>query len=173
MPYKQYTDIAILASNFLDTVGDGSGLIEMAVDGSSVPVDYHITPKSDFVLLLNKLTITVRDFGNFAAEGFAAGDVLPNGVNIGVTRKGIFTPFNQEVSIKSNADWAAYAAAHTYDTVGNGDNYLYVEYSFIAEGAPYLLVHDDKFTVRIQDDLSGLEGMTIRVGCVTAPKVFR
>src|SRR4026208_1215900 len=72
-----------LVRQFLSTVGDGTGTVNAAVDGSSVAANYKIVPASGREYRIDSLTVFLEDNAALLGDAFA-GATMTNGIRIQV-----------------------------------------------------------------------------------------
>lgn len=125
---------------------------DMAVDGSTTPVDFIFTA---VVLSFIERTMVVITDGltDFTSSNFGAiSGGLANGVEILIDSDGVEIPL---ALWKTNLD----ISLTMFDFTNPFKNGAYVgRWTFSKDtGEPYALRPDDKFIVRIQDDLTGLD----------------
>ena len=161
-----------LATRFMDTIGDGTGAIEMNVNGAVTPVDYMITCPLGETYELHQALITIQDSGSFLADVYGSITALTNGVRV-ITSRPTRSPVEQDITaqlpIKTNADWIAYMQdVMIYDFAG-GDRIMSCRFPFVAEGAALRLGPGDSLIVRIADDLTGITKQHIRIGLTEYP----
>jgi len=69
-----------LITKRLDTVGDGSGPFNMAVNGSTSPIIFRIKPPAGEVWRIASWNIYVQDSGAFDASKWGNGITIQNGI---------------------------------------------------------------------------------------------
>ena len=163
--YDSFRGTSIYATRFMDIVGDGSGSIDMHVNGAVIPVEFKVTATAKQVLLLERIIIYIKDTGAMDSGKYGNGLVLTNGIHLKVVR----TDATEEVltvqkPILINADWAAYCHDLSVHSFGLGDNVLTARWTFNKDGAAIKLAPGDSLVCVIADDLTALTGHKIRVG---------
>lgn len=152
-------------SAFLDTVGDGSGSINMNVNGSSTPVYFKVTAGVRETILVNRLLLHLGDAGVLDAGKYGNSIVLTNGIEVGVLRAGeVQLNLTKGHPIITNADWAAFCYDVNDLGFGLGDNFLAVRWTFTKDGEAIRLDEGDSFFIKISDDLTGLTAHHCRLG---------
>jgi hypothetical protein len=149
--------------NYLDTYFLDGSTRDMAVDGSTTAVEYAYTVPAGNVLMATMVNIDIEDGTNaFDPEKFGAiGGGLSNGVEISITPSG---ESKQVIElIKTNRELGTLF----YDLVGffkkDGD---YIGRWSLARDVGckgYYLDEGDKFSVLIQDDLSGMDYLSFKL----------
>ncbi len=140
---------------YLDTVGNGTGSSDGAVDASGADVVLKYVPTKG--VKIHRMLVFIRDSGAIQAERYGA---ISNGLTNGILM--IATDGTESVDlmgglpVKSNADWSR----NCYDmqplTFGSGDNFVNVRWTFAKSGIPLIMEAGDSLEVTLQDDLSGL-----------------
>jgi hypothetical protein len=153
-------------ATFLDTVGDMSGSINQAVDGSVTPVNFMFTVPAGYIYYVHRAIITLKDAGTFDVEKYGNGITLANGVILGSIRDGAVVDATFQKPIMSNGDWAAYAYDLTFHTEGTGENVAAISYEFERDGQPVMIHEGGSFLMQIRDDLTGLTEQQARIAGV-------
>jgi len=154
--------------SFMDSVGDGTGLINMAVDGSVTPMYFKVTAGFRETLLINRLMIQIGDAGTLDAGQYGNRVILANGIELGVERDGeVILDLTKGLPVKTNADWAAYCYDVSAIAFGAGDNYIAVRWTFIKDGKALRLDEGDSFFIKIQDNLTPLNRHNCRLGMLS------
>jgi len=160
------------SSRFLDTVGDKSGTINMAIDGSLTPVDFITTAAANETVAIARMVPLVQDSGAFDAAKYGNGLVLTVGLTGRILRvDGTVELLFDQKSIKTNGDWTAYCFDNNYLKYGIGDELSVFRYTFTKDGAPIYLYPKESFIITVNDDLRGLTYHTIRIGCTSIYRV--
>ena len=115
----------------------------------------HYTVPEGKILLIDRLIVFIEDNGNFSAGGYGNLAELSNGIIDGTTKDGVFT-HSGDVAITSVGDWAALGHDLNYQSFGTSPNFLTIRYTFTNEGAPLMIPSGQSFTIRCNDDLTGL-----------------
>jgi len=158
-------------ATFLDTVGDLTGVIDQAVNGSITPVDFLYTVPEGYVYYVSRLIVTITDTGKFDAAKYGNGLVLTNGLLIGTLNNlGVVNDATAQLPIKQNSHWAAYAYDLSFHSEGAGDDVAVASYSFQEDGLPLALSAGNSFLLRVRDDLTALTHHTARIGGVLVKK---
>lgn len=65
---------------FLDTVGDGTGSRDAAVDGSNTPIQFKLTSEPGRSIELDRFTVYITDRGNLLPDKYGKDIVMTNGI---------------------------------------------------------------------------------------------
>jgi hypothetical protein len=144
----------------LDTVGDGSGATNQAVNGSSTPVKFLIKPPVTEKYILKRLNLHAIDSNWNNAGFYGAIALLANGIRIYIENdEGIIKEYTSNFKIQRTHDWALLAGADV-TTIGNaGADPLVVRWTF-ASGYSNITLDgskNERFVMEIPDNLSGLD----------------
>lgn len=172
MPRLNYDHLNIMGqfgSGFLDSVGDGTGSIDMNVDGSTETKEFMVTAPDGYAYILHRLIWYMADTGSFDSGGFGNGSALTNGIDF-ILRDGVDVTLTKNLNIKKNSHIAAYSYDMTRHNWGSGDEFLVARFTFDRDGASLLLNPGDSFVSEIKDDCSILTEFHVRIG-MTAVKV--
>lgn len=145
---------------------ENGGSSDMAVDGSSTPVEFKIAPGAGEEFFLDHIGLIIRDNGNLNPDNFGALTALTNGVlvefKIDGTDQTVFT-------IKENWEVALH-----FSTGGNmvGESNGFLNDKNIFAGNIALTAKDitlngddnDELKVTIQDNLTGLTFFQMSAG---------
>lgn len=165
---------ATLGTTFMSTNGDGTGLVNQAVNGSVTPVDFKVSAGEGDNFEIHTATVVITGATNFHADRYGDLIGLSNGVQILTNRPTRSTPLRDItalVPIRNNSQWIVYVPdveLHTFS--GSGNTVLTCSFNFDEAGLPLRLGSGEEFIVRIRDDLSGLVSQYIRVGLTRAPR---
>jgi hypothetical protein len=168
--------MASFAPRFMDTVGDGSGSINLNVDGSVTPVIFRIAPAPGQILFLSRIIFFLEDAGSIDSGGFGNGAALTNGLDfrfrydVGLPSEGSY-PDPTFFPIKKNIDWAAYCYDVQTYTWGQGNEGLGARYTFARDvngndsQLPWLAdSRKEEFQIVVRDNLSTIVDIKCRVG---------
>ncbi len=141
----------------LDTVGDGSGTTNMAVDGDPTPVIFKIKPAAGQIFQVSRLIIYISDNSSFDSGGWGAlgGSPLTNGCIIKKIQNGV----TYEVEpLTSNGQLAALMYDTSHESYGSGAEFLVGRLTFTKFGGEIRLKGDngDELQFVIQDDIDAL-----------------
>ena len=140
---------------YLDTVGNGTGSTDGAVDGSGTDVVLKYTAVEETQIA--RMIVHIRDNAAFRASYYGAiSGGLTNGILVQVTDASGTIDLCAGVPIKANAGWSRVCYDVSYLDFGAGDNFLGVRWTFAKSGRPLVLEPTDVFSVTIQDDCSTL-----------------
>lgn len=154
------------ASRFLDTVGDGTGSINMAVNGASTPVVFKYTAPEGYRAIINRIIIAIKDSGSIDSGLYGNGEALDNGVTFGIIDKNgvLIDDMTYQLPIKVNTDYQSYCHDVTLSSFGSGDSTLTARYTFTKDGAPITIESGNSYAFFINDNLFDLSFHTVRVG---------
>lgn len=170
LPYSKRNIEGRYASRFVCTNGDGTGSIEMNVDGSVTPVDFKITAGANQLLIIHRMLPHILDDGPLDAGYYGKNLILTNGIHL-ITEKFVDGVLTETVAtyqypIRKNVDWGAYCYDVQNIAFGGGVDSLLARYTLDKDGAPFALYPGESFIVRIADDLTQLVGQHARAGMV-------
>ena len=139
---------------FLSTVGDGTGVTEMA----TTPATYKIVPAAGVEYRLERMLIKIVDAAKFSGDQyFGVGAALTNGILVAVKdASGTITNYTP-APIKTSADWGLLAGPDVALTdVTAGEDMLIIRWTFAKGGGPIILSGDDGMwlEMQIQDTLA-------------------
>ncbi|MCP4660978.1 MAG: hypothetical protein GY856_36720 [bacterium] len=149
-----------LLHRYLDTVGDGSGTKNAAVDHSGAAEEYMLEPPDD-IFRVTKLWVFIRDGAAFNANGYGgiSASPLTNGINVKVKdSSGDVLDLLHAVPVKCNAHWLHHGTMETLSPFGTGDDLMVVTLDFAATGTVVRLnsALDEYLAVILEDDFSAL-----------------
>jgi hypothetical protein len=147
-----------LLRQFLSTVGDGTGTVNGAADGSSVAVNLKIVPASGVEYRLESLTVLLEDNAALVGDAFA-GATMTNGIRIQVLNGDDVATLNVDagLAIKRIADFLQLGFVQSGDStqLAAGTN-KFAAYK-LTFASPVVLNGSTptRLNVKIQDNLSG------------------
>ena len=153
----------------VDTVGDGSGNSNMAVDGSITPVVFKISPGEGETIKLARIMIYVEDSGAFDADKWGNGITLANGIDFKVSKNGVVSDL-LGFSIKSSGEMASICHDINHESFGIGNEFVSFRWTFEKAGSKIslrgsgLILGDavnDELQLIVNDDLRGLVKMYV------------
>ena len=151
-----------LISRYLDTVGDGSGVKNGAVDHSGAAVEYKIAPPSGHVYQIARLIVSIEDNAAFDSGGY--GGITPTAAltnGISVLKKDddeTMVDLTDGIPVKTNAGWATLCHDFIEHGFGSGNVIGTARWTFAQSGEPVTLdgrLHE-YLCVVLNDDLSDL-----------------
>lgn len=155
---------------FLDVNGDGTGSIDMNTDGSTVPVDFRLLCPPKRTLYLEDISVFLQDEGNFTAAGYGSLATLGNGIALSIkTSSGTILDVTDQLPIRSNSDWLAYAFKTESYNFSAGQSVLSFNYNLNQSGKPLTLGPGMEWFATVRDNLSALTAHYIRVAYVEVP----
>lgn len=151
---------------FADTVGDGTGDNNMAVDGSTTPVTFRCKPASGVIYRVARIIISVRDTGAFDSGGWGnlGSTPLTNGMLAQVIWNGTTNVLTNE-PVQSHIDLAALSYDVSHHNWGSGDEFVVFRFTFTKAGQYIRLDGDtnDELQFLVRDDLTDLVQQRISV----------
>ncbi len=144
----------------LDTVGDGSGTIDQAVNGAVTPVIFKIAPPAGVKYTFKRINIVAASGNWNRADQYGAAGTLSNGIKVYVGNTlGVTKDFTLKKTITAWPLWGLLAGSDIPTTGGVGSDSLSVRWTFAKGRQDFQLDGDqgDYFAIEIQDDLSGLD----------------
>ena len=154
-------------SQFLDTVGDGTGNINMAVDGTdsvTYPNGYasfKVTVPVGRSYFLTRMIGAVETDGRFASGGFGTGPILSNGIEIWrcgnpVSPERPDYEWTYQHKIQTNIDYGHYCYDVNVTEWSNSYQSLLWRYTITkdAVGGTFWLREGESLCCRISDDLA-------------------
>lgn len=136
---------------YLDTVGDGSGSINM----NTAAVAYLLKPPAGITYCVYRLNIMYTDSGALDAAQYGNNITVTNGITIEKMdgADATLTSFTAQTPIQKNIHWVALAGIDVFSIDwGTGDNGLGIRWSIAKSGSPLILNGDNgeylKFDVR-------------------------
>jgi len=153
-------------SQFLDTVGDGSGTTSAIGDYSSVPGVFKISPAAGEVFSIARMLVYIEDAGTISADEYGNLAALTNGVKVSGFRDSVEqVALTGQVNIKTNSQWGRICYDSNPLTYGNGNNIIVARWTFSKSGRPIILQGDelDDLRVTLTDNLTGLIDHTFLV----------
>lgn len=149
-------------SQFLDTNGDGSGDIDMGVDGDTTQTEFFIEPPAGEIYTLKKANLLIIAT-TFADSSKYAGQTLtePQGIKIYVERDGTEAKnYTYGRNITTTYEWGLLAGLSNRLEDAVFSNPFNAEWVFSESGGDILLYGGsgsytpDRFVVQINGDLS-------------------
>jgi len=144
---------------FADTVGDGTGSTNAAVDGSSTAKDYMLRPLTGHYLKVARMIVSIEDAGTFDSASYGNGISMTNGISVGV--------FDAETDVlkqdllggepvKTNADWVRHCHDLSLHNFGTGNPVATIRWTFEKSGDFIYLSNDEYLKISIRDNLTAL-----------------
>lgn len=135
--------------------------IEATGDYSSVAKSFVYEVPVGFRLEVHRLLIHIEDSGGMRAEHYGTlGEALTNGIIVeSLTSDDVLdVDMTDGHPIKTNANWSAVCGPDHVALFewGAGDELLGAVWHFSDSGRPFVVPATEHFTVRVQDDLTGL-----------------
>jgi hypothetical protein len=151
-------------SRFLDTVGDGSGSPNIAVDGSVTPVVFRLTASPPgHTHYLFTAHYCMEWSGAYDAEDFGGNGPLSNGLLIGKEDpEGTFYDVFKGQPLRHNHEFFRYFAGTTVDKTLSL-NTLMADFRAGEIGAPFVLRPGWSLVIVVQDDLTATSWFSCHV----------
>lgn len=165
---------------YLDTVGDGSGNVNMNVDGSSTPVDFYLIPDpARGFLKVSELMFYIEDAGTVKqADLFGALAALSTGIQLGVynlsaeLQQDVFASlgatFPAAGFVKDHGDFRSLFWDIEFSDFASGNAWVCATHNFSNDRSGPLFIQGNDIHVplqthvlscRVNDDLTGLINM--------------
>ena len=158
----------ILASRYIDEVGDGSGNKNMVGDYSATPKEFLLKPAENEIYYLTRMLPFVVDSGSFDSGSYGNGITLVNGIDIFVRRGGVrIIDITAGLPILKNTEWNRLCYDVAISTYGSGNESLAARYTFTKENPKGIVLdgkNGDELVCLLNDDFSDLVEHYIRVG---------
>jgi hypothetical protein len=160
-----------LLFQLLDTVGDGSGSTDGAVDASSVDVDLKLTVPANRVYSVEELVISIEDnaaivddgYGAIAAGGLTEGCLLRVKDAAGTVLKDLLAG----LTMKRTMDWNQLVTRLIKSAGTNFAYYIHIEFQ-----TPIVLAQGHYLELTLQDDCSSLVAhQALAMGQIAITKV--
>ena len=150
---------------YLDTNGNGTGTKSATGDYSGAEEEFYIQPPNDEVYVINRMLAYVRDDGTWSSEKYGA---IANGLTTGILVQvkddsGVLVDLTDGVEIQTNAGWGQVCYDAEVKTVGQGDSFLLVRWTFGKAGKPVTLLEGERLAVVLNDNFSTLVDHTFQV----------
>lgn len=146
---------------------DGTGAISMNINGASENKVFSVSPGEGRILLIDSVTVTVRDNTPFVAGGFGAMAALTNGMQV------LHTPDTgaqvidrtAERVFKSTNHLASIADTYSIVTVAASD-VAHISRHILPD--PIVVRNTGTYAWKVRDDLTGLFDFTVYIKGVLA-----
>ena len=158
---SQTQQVPLLFTQFLDTVGDGSGVKNAIGDYSGGVTIFKVQPGAGVIYKIHTMIIHIEDGSGFRAERYAAlGTALTVGIIVRVQDNGgtIVALTDATAPVKNNGNWAEYAGPGVdVKAWGAGEEQLVGLWEFAqCHGVPIRLDGDanERLEVVLNDDFT-------------------
>jgi len=144
---------------FADTVGNGTGTKNAAVDASSTTIFLVENTRPKTHLELNRCIIHIEDDASFRAGGYGGLTTLTNGILVRYNSRffGV-VDLTDGIPIKNMSDWGRYCYDVTYQEFQTGNNFVNIRWTWSKAGEPIKLGFGDKVEFVLRDDMDALVG---------------
>jgi len=149
-------------SRFLDTNGDGTGLIQVTGDYEGTTGVFYLKPTIGEDFYISRLIIGFEDSGKFTSEGYGS-TPLNTGIEIYVTGDSSYVDLLNGQQVLKFADWGAYCYDFNYTEFLADNNFGAVRWTFSKMGTLLRLNGNlnQKFVIQVRNqDMSHLSGHT-------------
>ena len=142
-------------ARYADTVGDGSGVKQAIGDYSAAITDFLITPPENTQYKIARMIVHYEFTGVFTASDYGSGAQLANGISIlRLDDNGnILDDYTDGIPITTNGNWGQPCYDSQPETVGAGNSYWRVRWTFARAGASINL-YNQSLAVRLNDDFT-------------------
>ena len=151
----------------LTTRGIATDEHNMAIDGSSADQLFGLRPTSADVFIVSELIITIEDTGAMTPALFGFITELVKGVKLQVldTDSAVLYDLFDGEPIKANKDLPNFFADVAVHSWGSGNEIIVGTFDLSKSGSPLAIngADSEKLVATVQDDLTGLVDMTMRV----------
>lgn len=150
---------------YADTVGDGSGITNANVDGSSSPIVFKLAAReSEDGLDVNRLIAFARDNGSFDSGSYGNGISMTSGITLKIYNSddSQYLDLLDGKPIKANVDWKRASYDITVSEFGSGSEAMSIRWTFSKAGEPIKLRGGRYIGVSINDDLTALQEHTFQ-----------
>lgn len=146
-------------SQYLDSVGDGTGTKNLIGDYSGAATIFKIQPPAGEIYHLNRLMVYIEDVGTFDSGSYGNGISLTNGVKFRISDNSGVLHDMTPINIKKNVHWDRTFFDVKINNYGTGNEALIGRWTFANDyGAPVILNGDnnERLEVVLEDDFTGL-----------------
>ena len=163
----------MLQSRFAHDSRDVFSTVNANGNYSGAPVAFILRPFEFELFEVNALAVHIQDTGRFDNTKYGTDIDLANGISVVGIKNGVETDLTVQKKIFTNTDWKIYSRKMKKSTYGAGDDAMFFLYEIEeALGEPFILdgSNGDRIEIRLNDDLTGLNGHFFRF---SLRKVFR
>jgi hypothetical protein len=142
----------------LGTTGLDSGTTSLIGNYSVEAVSAYIEPAENDYMVINRVIISIEDFGSFDSGGYGNGAALTNGITVNLRDKTEIVETLTAWPITQNGHWAGQCHDLTVHAFGSGNEFMSVRWTFGSAGRPLVLNGSDGHRLEfvMNDDFSGL-----------------
>lgn len=149
----------IVYTQFFDTIGDGTGSVDMNVDGSVTTQVFRITPDADRDIIINQIVLFLSD-SQIQLKRFGFVPELAVGFEIDLIQSGETTDVIPFATTNMNLIQFAGGNFGTFDNIDAANNdAILVTFDFDVE-IRLVAGSLDEIQARVNDDITGLEEFT-------------
>jgi len=141
-------------ARYADSIGDGSGTKQVIDDFSGAVTDFLLTPPENTLFKVARVIVHYEFTGNFTAANYGSGAALANGISIVRLEDGIvIDDYTDGIPIISNGNWGQPCYDSEPESIGAGNSYWRVRWSFDKSGVPVKL-YNQSLAIRVNDDFT-------------------
>ena len=164
LPHDVFAKTGTPKNRLLDTNGDGTGAIDLRVDGSVTPVYFKLTVPEGHIYLISSIHTYVQG-SPLGAANWAGGTALTNGLDYGQFVDGVFVSNLTQKKIKVNGDYAIVGSATSAFLGTSTDAYTAALHLADTYGGYHRINAGDSYAVKVQDNLTAAgDGTFVQIG---------
>ena len=158
-----------LLFRYLDTNGDGTGVISTDNNHSGAPVSYYIQPPTGEQYVISRMIIYFQDRGSIDSGAYGNGITLTNGIQVSVTTNNgatLITNMTGGQPIIYTTDWMKMCYDGSVFEDGSGAEAFSARWTFEKTGQRGVVLNgnnNDRLEVILNDNFSGLNEQTFFV----------
>lgn len=158
-------DYKIDATQFFDTVGDGSGVKEFTGDYSTAVTKGLVKPNGR-AMTVSRIVIFIEATAQVGAGKYGAMNPLTNGISIKHEKQTgtLIKDITDGLPIKTNGDFGKFGFQVSDISFGTGLNYVHVVLTLSKNGTGLTLEADEQLAIHFNDSFTALSGHTFRAG---------
>lgn len=140
----------------LDTVGDGSGSIDMSLN-FLVPTVFKLAPPKGSIYYISQIVLAIVTSGGVVPNGYGSGLTLLNGLRFEAVINNSLLIIPQFPAFKTNYQLSIATNKLTEVTYQGNDRGFSATLDFLSMGAPPLIINgdtNDEIRVTVQDDFT-------------------
>lgn len=153
------------ATQFFDTIGDGSGTKVFTGDYSGAVTKGLIKPNGR-AMTVNRVVVFIETSTPVGAGKYGAMNPLTNGIFIKHEKQtgDLIKDITDGLPIKTNGDFGKFGFQVSDISFGTGLNYVHVVLTFCKNGTGLTLAADEQLAIHFNDSFTALSGHTFRAG---------
>ncbi len=149
----------IVYTQFFDTVGDGTGSIDMNVNGSIIPQVFRIKPDPDRDIIINRIVLFISD-SQIQLKRFGFEPELTNGFEVDLVQAGEVTDVIPFATTNMNLIQFAGGNFGQFDNIDAANNDALLVTFDLGVDVRIVAGTLDELQARVNDDLTGLVEFT-------------